>query len=111
MELPEYLRCAKKLGLSRKECEAIVDLVATAPDSGSEISGTGGLRKLRIAGMGKGKSGGYRVITFFSGVHIPVFLVTIDGKNKKDNLTEAEKKTLKLLTESIVEIYRRINHE
>jgi len=106
VELPEFIKCAKKLGLSDEEREAIVDLIASNPDAGDEISGIGGMRKLRIAGKGKGKSGGYRAITFFSGVDIPVFLVTIYGKSRKENITDAEKNVMKSLASALVNIYR-----
>ncbi len=106
VELPEFIKCAKKLGLSDEEREAIVDLIASNPDAGDEISGTGGMRKLRIAGKGKGKSGGYRAITFFSGQDIPVFLVTMYGKSQKENITDAEKNVMKSLAGAIVDIYR-----
>ncbi|MCP4372202.1 MAG: type II toxin-antitoxin system RelE/ParE family toxin, partial [Deltaproteobacteria bacterium] len=76
VETPEFIRCAKKLDLSDDERENIVDLISSNPEAGSEISGTSGMRKVRIAGKGKGKSGGYRVITFFTGSDIPVFLIT-----------------------------------
>ncbi|MCX7304421.1 MAG: hypothetical protein NTV73_08780 [Hyphomicrobiales bacterium] len=33
---------------------------------GDIMPGTGGARKLRFAGRGKGKSGGYRIITFYA---------------------------------------------
>ena len=107
VELPEFIKCAKKLGLSEEEREAIVDLIASNPMIGDEISGTGGMRKLRIAGKGKGKSGGYRAITFFSGVDVPVFLITIYGKSQKENITDAEKNVMKSLAGAIIEIYRR----
>ena len=106
VELPEFIKCAKKLGLSDEEREAIVDLISSNPDAGDEISGTGGMRKLRIAGKVKGKSGGYRAITFFSGVDSPVFLVTIYGKSQKENVTDAEKNAMKSLASAIVDIYR-----
>ena len=106
VELPEFIKCAKKLGLSDEEREAIVDLIASNPDAGDEISGTGGMRKLRIAGKDKGKSGGYRAITFFSGQDIPVFLVTMYGKSQKENITDAEKNVMKSLASAIVDIYR-----
>jgi hypothetical protein len=38
---------------------------------------------VRFAGRGKGKRCGYRVITFFSGTDIPVFLLNIFAKNEK----------------------------
>ena len=45
----------------------VVSLVAETPDLGSVIRETGGVRKFRFAGRGHGKSGGYRVISFFTG--------------------------------------------
>lgn len=55
------------------------------------MPGCGGARKWRMAGRGKGKSGGYRVITFYGGVDMPVFLLDVFGKGSKSNLTDAEK--------------------
>ncbi len=43
---------------------ALVSLLAANPVAGDEMPGTGGCRKLRVAGRGKGKSGGYRTIKF-----------------------------------------------
>ena len=59
------------------------------------MEGTGGARKVRFAGKGKGKSGGYRVITFFTGIDIPVFLLNLFAKNEKTNLTPRERTELK----------------
>lgn len=73
VETQSYLRDAKATGLTDDERWRIVDFVAANPDAGNEIKGTGGARKVRFAGKGKGKSGGYRIITFYSGEDIPVF--------------------------------------
>ena len=54
----------------RKE---IVDMIAETPDAGDKIDGTGGLRKVQVAGKDKCKSGRYRLITFFTGPELPVF--------------------------------------
>ena len=86
--------------------EWIEQLVALDPMAGFEMAGTGGCRKVRIAGRGKGKSGGYRVITFYSGIDIPVVLITVFGKGEKDNLTERERNGLAQLTKELVESYR-----
>ena len=59
VELPEFIKCVKSLGLSDEERKSMIDFIASNPNAGDEISGTGGMRKLRIAGRGKGKSGGY----------------------------------------------------
>ncbi len=109
IEMPEFIRQAKQLGLSDEERESIIDEVAEHPDGGDEISGSGGMRKLRIAarGRGKGKSGGYRVITFFSGENIPVFLITIYAKSQKTNITDKEKNDMKSFSIRIKNAYRR----
>lgn len=112
VETPEFLRCAKKLGLSESERSEIIAELASNPMTGNEISGTGGMRKLRVAAAGRGKSGGYRVITFYSGIDIPVFLITVYAKNQKENITDKEKNTMKTLSGLIADAYsRRKNNE
>jgi len=66
IETPTFLRDAR--GLSEGRREQIVDYVSRHPLAGDPMRGTGGARKLRIAGQGKGKSGGYRVITYYGGL-------------------------------------------
>lgn len=107
IEMPEYLRQAKQLGLSEDEREAIIDELASHPEAGDEVAGTGGMRKLRVAAKGRGKSGGYRVITFFSGSAIPIFLVTVYAKAQKETVTDKEKHAMKSLAVILVETYRR----
>jgi hypothetical protein len=70
------------------------------------IEGTGGARKVRFAGKGKGKSGGYRVITFFSGTDVPVVLLNISAKNEKIDLKPKERRALKTVLAQIVKTYR-----
>lgn len=107
VETPPYLSAAEEAGLSEEELEAIKTLVARYPDAGDVIRGTGGCRKIRIAGRGKGKSGGYRIITFFTGPALPVFLLTVFGKGERADLTQQERNALSALTKQIVEGYRR----
>jgi len=82
VETEAYLRDAKAAKLSDDERKEIVNFTAANPGAGHEIPGTGGARKVRFAGKGKGKSGGYRVITFYSGEDIPVFLLNVFAKNE-----------------------------
>ncbi len=107
VETPSYLADAKGAGLSESDRDAIVEMLANDPEAGDEISGTGGARKVRVAGRGKGKSGGYRVITFYSGKDIPVFLLTLYSKGEKANLTKAERNELKSILGDIVKHYRK----
>lgn len=106
METPAFLSDARSLGLSDRERLAIVTWIAANPSAGKLIEGTGGARKLRFAGRRKGKSGGYRVITFFTGADIPVFLLNIFAKNEKSDLTPKERHVLKSILGDLVKTYR-----
>jgi len=92
--------------MSEDEIEALVTFIAENPTAGDEIQGTGGCRKVRFAGRGKGKSGGYRTVTFYSGPMMPVFLLTVFGKGDKSNLTKAECNALREITKSIAAEYK-----
>jgi hypothetical protein len=55
--------------------------------------GVDGIRQYRLQDapfFRWGKSGGYRVITFFTGTEIPVFLLNIFAKSEKTDLTPVE---------------------
>ena len=106
VETPAFVSDARSLGLPDVERFAIVTWIAANPAAGDVIEGTGGARKVRFAGKGKGKSGGYRVITFFSGTDIPVFLLNIFAKNEKTDLTAKERSTLKSVLADMVKAYR-----
>lgn len=84
----------------------MVTWMASNPSAGDMIEGAGGARKVRFGGKGKGKSGGYRVITFYSGPDIPVFLLNIFAKNEKIDLTPRERQALKTILTNIVDVYR-----
>lgn len=102
VELPEFLRRAKAI-MSVEERIALVDYVAANPEAG--ISLGGGLRKVRIARQGGGKSGGYRTIYVFGGAHVPIFLVTVFAKNEKANLSKAEQADLITLSKALLTHY------
>lgn len=108
-ELATFRRTAEAAGMSEEDIEDFVDHIAANPDDGNEITGTGGCRKVRfsIRGNNKGKSGGVRTITFYTGSDLPVFLLTVFGKSQKVSLTKAERNALKKMTEAVVEQYSR----
>jgi mRNA-degrading endonuclease RelE of RelBE toxin-antitoxin system len=83
VESPEFAADAKAAGLVDEDVQRIIDHLARRPEAGAVIPGTGGARKVRFAGRGKGKSGGYRVITFYSGATLPVFLLTVSARARK----------------------------
>lgn len=88
--------------MSAEEREAAVDLLACTPDAGNLIVGTGGCRKVRLGGRGKGKSGGYRLITTL--VHDGrVFLMTVFSKGARADLSQAERNALAAIVRTLVE--------
>lgn len=107
IETPTYQRSCAQAGLTEDEKAAIVSIVAADPMAGDLIEGTGGARKLRVAGRGKGKSGGYRVVTFYAAADVPVFLLDLYGKGEKANLTQAEKNALRAILSVLAEEYRK----
>lgn len=70
------------------------------------MPGTGGARKVRFAGRSKGKSGGYRVVTFYAAEDIPVFLLDIYGKDTQANLSKAERNELRKILTELPKIWR-----
>jgi hypothetical protein len=107
VETAGFLADARSLRLTESERMEIVGWIGENPMAGDAIEGTGGARKLRFAGKSKGKSGGYRVITFSSGTDVPVFLLNIFAKNEKADLTPKEKVVLKMVLGDIVGTYKR----
>lgn len=92
--------------MTEAERAAFVTMVARHPEIGDVVQGTGGVRKVRFAAEGRGKSGSYRVITFFTGPDLPVFLITVYGKGAKVSLSKAERNDLAKLTKVLADTYR-----
>lgn len=106
-EAPQFIRDVTTAGLSVTEHTTIVDAVATNPLAGDEVRGSGGVRKIRFAGRGKGKSGGYRVITAYFGPDVPVYLIALLSKGERANFSAAEVAGFKALTTEIRRYWRR----
>jgi len=106
VELPEYIKSAEK-ELSKDERDELIYYLSSNPKAGTLMQGTGGVRKLRWASKGKGKSGGSRVIYFYYNETIPLFLLTIFGKNEKINFSKAERNELAKFVKELVKSYKR----
>lgn len=87
--------------MTQDERERVVLFLAENPDAGDVIKESGGCRKIRIAKEGRGKSSGYRVITWFGGRDVPVFLLSVFAKGQKANLSDKECNALAKLTATL----------
>lgn len=106
IETPAYLASAKDENVTDEERNDIASFLAPNPDAGEVMAGTGGARKLRFAGRGKGKSGGYRIITFYADEDIPVFLLDIYSKDTQANLTKADRNELRKILTTLPQVWR-----
>ena len=98
VETTAFTLRVKKLGLSAEELASVYDTYASAPEYGKVVRNTGGLRKGRIAKDGTGKSGGYRVFSFYANRANPVFLLWMLDKTDEDTLSDQQEKAFKALT-------------
>ena len=87
-----FSRRADRL-LSTEERSELITVLAENPLAGDVIEQTGGVRKMRFAAKGRGKSGGVRVIYYYLDVDTPLTAIFIYGKGEQVNL-KAEQKRL-----------------
>lgn len=93
-----------RLSVSFAERGELYNVYAIDTEYGKVIKNTGGLRKGRIAKDGTGKSGGYRVFSFYANERHPVYLLWIIDKTKDDTLTDAQDKVSKALTTELKKV-------
>lgn len=87
--------------MSAEEMAAAVDMVSANPSAGDLIVGSGGCRKLRLAGRGHGKSGGYRIMTYNAGARGYVYLFAVLSKGSAANFTPAQIAAISELAKTI----------
>ena len=83
--------------LDRESYRLLQLRLVAEPDAGDLIRGTGGLRKVRWEGEGRGKRGGVRVIYYWAQKQDVMLMLLIYGKNQQDDLTSEQKAVLKKL--------------
>jgi len=106
LETPTFLRDVMRSGMSDDEHDSIVRSIAEHPTRGDVISGTGGARKVRFAGRGKGKSGGYRIVTYCAASDVPVLLLALINKGERADLSQSERNELRSDLKGFADDYR-----
>jgi hypothetical protein len=104
VEAAEFLRQAQRF-MTNEERAALVNYLARHPESGDLIKGAGGVRKLRWALAGKGKSGGARVIYFFHSPSIPLYVISAYAKSERANISDADRNDFKRLAKLLAEAH------
>ncbi len=98
IETPIFTKRVKTI-LKDEEYRLLQNEIIVKPESGKIIPGSGGLRKIRWSGSGRGKRGGSRLIYYwFRGDEI-ILMLMIYTKNETEDLTKDQIKVLKSLVE------------
>jgi len=71
-----------------------VDFIARNPEAGDIIPATGGVRKVRWSRQGSGKRGGVRVIYFYHDPGMPLYLLMLYAKARRDDLSPDARRTV-----------------
>ena len=94
IETPVYVKKADR-PLTDEERESIAAIVCANPDAGAVVRGSGSVRKVRFGQVGRGKSGGVRVIYFNRLANGQVWLLTLYGKGERSTIPAHELKVIK----------------
>jgi len=100
IETPTFTRLLVDL-MTDDEYTVLQHVLVENPERGEIIQGGGGIRKLRHALPGRGKSGGVRVIYYWLRHDDQVYMLLIYPKSKKDTLTDRETALLRELVKEL----------
>ena len=102
-EVESFTKKWQALGLTDEDLRRLGNVLLKDPKAGRVITGTGGLRKIRIPIEERGKRGGGRVLYVDVEVKETIYFVNVYAKNEKEDLTEEEKKAFKTVIKILKE--------
>jgi mRNA-degrading endonuclease RelE of RelBE toxin-antitoxin system len=99
MNFIEFGTFSSKLStyMDEEEFRRLQNFLLVNPAAGTVIPGTGGVRKLRWAGSGRGKRGGLRVIYYVAAAQSTFLLIFIYAKSEQEDLRQEQKRALRML--------------
>lgn len=83
--------------LQDTEMKAVEDALLANPRAGTVIVNTSGVRKMRAAQDGRGKSGSARVVYLYVEEQATVYFILAFPKNVQGNLTPEQKRLVRTL--------------
>ena len=98
IETPIFTKLITEL-MSDDEYKNLQAALVSRPDRGTIIKNSGGLRKVRWALEGRGKSSGVRVIYYWVTEYEQLYMVFAFPKSSQSNLTDAQTKKLSQIVE------------
>ncbi len=95
-----YERAIRKL-VSEESRKAMETTIAADPIGAPVIRGTGGIRKFRWPGSGRGKRGGIRTLYFYHAKAKAIYMLTAYAKASREEMTPSDRKILSRLVATI----------
>ncbi len=86
IETPVFTKELRSL-IPDDDYRSVQIVLALRPEQGALIKGTGGLRKIRWGGKGRGKRGGLRFIYYWDKASETIYMLFVYQKNRQDDLT------------------------
>lgn len=100
IETPVFTRQIQAL-MADDEYALLQHELSEDPQIGALVRGGGGIRKIRFALPGRGKSGGVRVIYYWLRENAQIYMLLAYPKSEKDNLTDRETSVLRELVKEL----------
>jgi hypothetical protein len=100
VEAPPFTRHLSRY-LNEDGYRKLQSCLCVNPEAGDPMPGTGGFRKMRWEDLrrGKGRRGGLRIIYYYFPADRQIWLMTLYSKDEASDLTERQKKALKVAME------------
>ena len=95
IETPSFTKRWFALGFNDDDLAELQQFLIKNPEAGDVMIGTGGLKKIRFAFQGRGKSGSSRVCYVDFATFAKTYLIQVFSKEEKPNLTDSEKNAVK----------------
>lgn len=95
IESPRFHKRWFELGFTEDDLLELQLVLLDNPKIGPVMKETGGLRKMRYAFEGRGKSGSVRVLYVDFEEHERILLLNLFAKNEKENLSKGERNQIK----------------
>jgi hypothetical protein len=94
VETPTFTNSVLQL-MDDESYSALQGHLADRPDAGDLIRGSGGIRKVRWAGSGRGKRGGLRVIYYWWVARDRISMLLVYPKSERDDFSADQLKQLR----------------
>ena len=102
LETPVFTRQIRNI-MSDEEYRELQNTLVGNPAAGKVIPGSGGLRKLRWKGSGRGKRGGSRVIYYWLTRRETLFMLVAYKKKEREDITRQQLQVLRTLVKEELE--------